>query len=119
MKRKSVLIISICGLIFIAASSVTIFYAYRMFTTAGADAVAAMNFEEREALELIDSVERDMSSEQVFEILGTPTEDLFFIAKWKGYGGSALSEMRVYFANDKLYKVVWLKLGFFVYEKRL
>jgi hypothetical protein len=119
MKRRTALFVVLGALIFISASGLTVFFAYRTFSTMDERAVTAMNAEELTALHLLSSVNRNMSSDQVFRTLGSPSEDLHFLAKWNGFGGSVLSQARVYFAGGRPTKVRWMKLGFFVYEKHL
>ena len=119
MKRRTVLLIALGVLIFISASSVTVFYAHRTFSTNGQSAVATMNAEELTALGLLSSINRGMSTDQVYQTIGPPSEDLYLMAQWKGFGGSALSQARVYFVNQHPVKIRWIKLGFFVYEKTL
>lgn len=119
MKRRNVLLIALGALVFVAASSVTVFFAYRTFSTTGQRAVAAMNHEERAAFGLLSSIDRRMSTEQVYARLGPPSEDLYFLAKWNGFGGSPLSQARVYFVGKHPRKIRWIKLGFFVYERNL
>jgi hypothetical protein len=119
MKGRTWLLIGLGALVFVAASSATVFYAHRTFTTTGARAVAAMNAEERAALGRLYSINRSMNTDQVHRALGPPSEDLFLLAKWNGFGGSPLSQARVYFAGGHPAKIRWIKLGFFVYERRL
>lgn len=78
-----------------------------------------MNEEERGKLELLLSIKPTMNSEQVYEILGQPTDDLYLVAKWNGFGGSSLSQVRMYFADGHPRKVRWIKIGFFAYEKNI
>lgn len=119
MKRRTALLIAIGALVFVSASSVTVFYAHRTFTSTGQRAVAAMNAEELAALELLSSINRAMSTDEVYRSLGPPSEDLYLIAKWNGFGGSVLSQARVYFVAGHPTKIRWMKLGFFVYERNL
>jgi len=94
MKRRTVLLIALGLLVFISASSLTVFYTHRTFTTTGQSAVVTMNAEELTALALLSSVNREMSTDQVYRILGPPSEDLYFLAKWNEFGGSVLSQTR-------------------------
>jgi hypothetical protein len=119
MRRRNVVLIALGVLVFIAGSSVTAFFAHRTFSTTGQRAVAAMNDEERTALTLLSSINRTMSADQVYERLGPPSEDLYLLAKWNSFGGSPLSQARVYFVDEHPRKIRWMKLGFFVYERNL
>lgn len=119
MKRRTALLVALSVLVFVSASGVTVFYAHRTFSTNGQRAVATMNAEELAALGLLSSINRGMSADQVYQILGPPSEDLYLMAKWNGFGGSALSQARVYFVSEHPIKIRWIKLGFFVYERKL
>lgn len=119
MKRRTVLLVAVLVLVFIGGSSVTLYLGHRMFTTTGARAVAAMDVEERAALARLMSINKRMSIEDVHQTLGSPTEDVFVLAKWNGFGGSPLSQVRVYFVGGHPAKLRWMKLGYFVYEKNL
>ena len=119
MKRRTAFLVAALALIFVSASSVTVFLAHRTFTTTGQRAVQAMNAEELAALARLARINRAMSADQVYQALGPPTEDLYLLAKWNGFGGSALSQARVYFVDGHPAKIRWMKLGFFVYERNL
>ena len=119
MKRRNVLILAACALVFVAASGAALYFVQRTFTTTGERAVAAMNAEERAALARLSTINRRMTAEQVHAALGPPTEDILVLAKWNGFGGSPLSQVRVYFVGDRPAKVRWMKLGYFVYERTL
>jgi hypothetical protein len=119
MKPRTVLLIAVGVLLFVSASSITVFFAYRTFSTTGQRAVARMNTEELTALKLLSSINRGMSTDQVYRTLGPPSADFYLLAKWNGFGGSALSQARVYFVDEHPIKIRWIKLGFFVYETRL
>ena len=119
VKRRTALFIALGVLVFAAASGVTLFYAYRTFTTTGEGAVQAMNAEERAALERLSAIERTMTVEQVHAALGAPSEDRYVLVTWNGFGGSPLSQARVYFLDEHPRKIRWIKLGYFVYEKDL
>ena len=119
MKRRTVLLVAGCVLVFIAGSSVTVYLGHRTFTTTGERAVAVMDAEERVALGRLSLINRTMSVEEVHRALGPPTQDVFVLAKWNGFGGSPLSQARVYFVDGHPTKIRWMKLGYFVYEKNL
>lgn len=119
MKRRNVALIGLGVVIFIVASGIAVFFAHRTFSTTGQQAVAAMNHEERTALQRISSIHRMMSARQVYATLGPPSDDLYFLAKWNGFGGSPLSQVRVYFVDQHPRKIRWIKLGFFLYERKL
>ena len=119
MKRRNVLILAASLLVFVAASGAAVYLAHRTFTTTGEGAVAVMSAEERDALARLSRINRRMTAEQVHEVLGPPTEDILVLAKWNGFGGSPLSQVRVYFVGDNPAKIRWMKLGYFVYERNL
>lgn len=119
MKRRTGLLVALGVLVFISATGVTVYFADRMFSNMGEYAVTAMNAEELAALDRLSSIHRNMSMEQVHRMLGPPSEDLYFMAQWNGFGGSVLSQARVYFLNERPTKIRWMKVGFFVYEKKL
>ncbi len=119
MKRRAVLLVAALALVFVAGTSVTAYLGHRTFTTTGERAVAAMGAEERAALARLSSINRTMSVEDVHRALGPPTEDLFVLSKWNGFGGSPLSQARVYFVDQHPAKIRWMKLGYFVYERNL
>jgi len=95
------------------------YFTYRTFSTTGDGAIAMMNKEEGHALERLLTIDPAMRADEVFGILGQPTDDLYVMAKWNGFGGSGLSQARVYFAHGHPRMIRWIKLGAFVYEKRL
>lgn len=119
MKRRTVLLIAIVVLVFAAGLGAAGYFVYRTVSITGEQAVAAMNGEERAALARLSSIDRNMSADQVYETLGPPTEDLYLQARWNGFGGSPLSQARVYFIDGHPRKIRWIKLGYFVYEKNL
>ena len=89
------------------------------FSHMGEQAVAEMNAEEREALQRLGRLHKAMSAAEVYAALGEPTSELFIVAKWNGFGGSRLSQLRVEFYDGHPRRIRWLKLGSFVYEKEL
>lgn len=119
MTSRKFLLIALAGLAFLAAAATTSWLAWRMVAHTGALAVQQMDAGEREALQRLAGLRRDMTSADVYRVLGEPTEDLVLLAKWNGYGGSPLSQARVYFLDDHPVRVRWLKLGCFVYEQDL
>jgi hypothetical protein len=119
MKRRAVLLIAIVVLVFAAGVGAAGYYVYRTVSNTGQQAVEMMNGEERAALKLLSSIDRNMTAEQVYEKLGPPTEDFYLQARWNGFGGSPLSQARVYFIDGHPRKIRWIKLGYFVYERNL
>lgn len=117
--RRNILAITLGLLVLGTVSGVTLFFAYRTLTTGGQEAVAVMNAEERAAYARLSTLAVSMSSAQVYERFGRPSDNLYLMAKWRGYGGSPLSELRIYFSEDHPRKIRWLKLGYFSYERRL
>lgn len=119
MNRGTALFVVLGALVFIPATGATVYFADRMFSNMGEHAVTAMNAEELAALRLLSSVNRNMSTDQVFRVLGEPSEDLYFLAKWNGFGGSVLSQARIHFIDGRPAKIRWMKVGFFVYDRNL
>lgn len=119
MKRRNVLLIAFVLLVFAAGTGAAGYFVYRTVSTTGQQAVAMMNGEERAALGLLSSIDRNMSADQVYQKLGPPSEDLYLQARWNGFGGSPLSQARVYFIDGHPRKIRWIKLGYFVYERNL
>lgn len=119
MKRRYVLLIAFVALVFAAGVVAVGYFVYRTVATTGQQAVAVMNGEERAALGLLSSLDRNMSTAQVYEKLGPPSKDLYLMAEWNGFGGSPLSQARVYFVDGHPSKIRWIKLGYFVYDRNL
>jgi hypothetical protein len=104
----------------IASGMAALGYAtWNMMSHTGARAVDRMNAQERESLKRVALVRSTMSMEQVYKILGEPTSDLFQLAKWDGFGGSELSQLRIYVVDGHPRRVRWMKLGYFFYDKDL
>jgi hypothetical protein len=95
------------------------YVAWNMMKHTGVHAVEQMNAQERELLKRVALVRSTMSMEQVYGILGEPTSDLFQLAKWDGFGGSQLSQLRIYVVDGHPRKVRWAKLGYFFYDRDL
>lgn len=119
MKMRTAPAIAGAVLVLAGAGGVASFYVYRTVTTTGEAALEVMDQEERTALLALSKLDRRMSAEQVQALLGEPTEDRYVLATWNGFGGSTLSQARVYYVAGHPRKVRWIKLGFFVYEKDL
>ena len=95
------------------------YFMHRSVTTSGEQAVAMMSAEELKSMELLSSINRGMNREHVYRTLGPPSEDLHVLGKWNGFGGSDLSQTRVYFVDEIPLRIRWIKLGYFMYEKNL
>lgn len=119
MKRGTILFLALAVPVLAGATAAGVYFIDRTVSTTGERAVQAMNAEERAALRGVLLLRRGMSAEDVYRALGPPTEDLGLVAKWNGLGGSALSQVRVYFLDGRAFKVRWMKLGAFVYERNL
>ena len=119
MKRRDAVLLGLGAIVFVLGSSLAVFFGHRTFSTNGERAVATMNAEELTALRQLLVIDRRMSTEDVYLALGPPSDDLYVYAKWNGFGGSALSQARVYFIGGHPTKVRWMKLGYFVYERNL
>lgn len=119
MKAKQARILA-AVLLVVACGVATLGYlVWSTFSHTDDQAIAQMNAEERELLARIERVHSRMNAEQVYEILGEPTTDLFLVAKWEGAGGSRFSELRMYYFDGRPRRIRWLKLGYFMYEKDL
>jgi hypothetical protein len=92
---------------------------YNTFKHRGHNAISRMTDEDKRWLENVTLISNDMTKDQVYEILGDPSQDIILMAKWRGFGSSPLSELRIYFSDGHPRKVRWMKLGYFMYEKEL
>lgn len=119
MKRGTVLFLALAVPVLLGAAGAAVYYVDRTVSTTGERAVQAMNAEERAALRGVLALRRGMTPEDVFRTLGPPSQDIGLVAKWNGFGGSALSQVRVYFIDGRPARVRWMKLGSFVYERNL
>ncbi len=119
MKTRIALAVAVGVLVLGSAAAVAGFYGYRTVATSGEAAVQAMDANERTALQTLSKLDRTMSAEQVQALLGEPSEDRYVLATWNGFGGSALSQARVYYVERHPRKIRWMKLGYFIYEKDL
>jgi len=119
MKKSNFLLLVLLIIVFSGLAGVTGFIGYRTISNTGQLAVSMMNEEGRAELELLSSIKPTMNPEQVYEKLGLPSQDLYLVAKWNGFGGSSLSQMRVYFAGGHPRKIRWIKIGFFSFESDL
>ena len=119
MKTKQALSIALIVVAVAGGVAALGYVAWNTVSRTGAQAVDRMNPEERELLRRISLVRSTMSAAQVYEILGEPTSDFFQLAKWDDFGGSQLSQLRIYFFDGHPRKVRWLKLGYFFYENDL
>ncbi len=119
MKRRIVLAVVLGMVVFGGLSVLAATCVSRTVTTRGEQAVRAMDAEERAAFAQLSLITREMRADQVYQVLGPPSEDLILVAKWNGYGGSIFSQLRVSFANGHPVSARWLKLGSFMYERPL
>ena len=96
------------------------------FSTTGEEAVKAMSSEERTFLEeKLMKIQSGMSESKVEDILGTPDRGGppglgtgLSRPSWHGPGGQG-SLVRVYFRNDRAYKLEWARLGSFLWQRDL
>lgn len=110
------------GLVIVAVVCGAAAFGYLGFETVnytGERAIAQMNSEELAALKRVALIHAAMDAAQVYAVLGDPTADVLLVAKWENFGGSRLSQLRIYFYDGHPRKVRWFKLGYFVYEKEL
>jgi hypothetical protein len=114
-RKQLVAIIAICG---IAIGG----FGYLMVATfahTGQDALTQMSAEERGAVLFLERITGDMTLDDVSALLGGPTAELFIRADWEHFGGSRLSRLQIYFQDSHPYRVTWIKVGSFVYERRI
>src|SRR5688572_13299343 len=97
MKVKQALVITAIVAAVGLATAIMGVLAWKTITHMGAEAVGQMSSEEVEWLNRVTRIRSTMDAAQVYEILGEPTSDMFGFAKWNGFGGSQLSQLRVYF----------------------
>jgi hypothetical protein len=118
MKKQTIAIAlavlaAVCGAGFAGAMAV------KTFSHTGDEAASQMTKEEQEWLGRIGRLHKAMPVAKVYELLGEPTSEVLSLAKWDGFAGSKLGQLRVYFTDGHPRRVRWLKLGYFVYEKDL
>ena len=111
MKRQTALLFVLGAWVSVPAAGVTLYFLHRTFTTSGEHAVAKMSAEELKSMELLSSINRGTSREHVYLALGSPSEDLYILGKWNGFGGPVVSQARVYFVDDIPTRIRWIKLG--------
>jgi len=119
VKIKQALIVALSVVMVVCGATAFGYLTWNTLRHAGDQAVAQMSSQEREWLKRITLIGPAMNAVQVYEVLGEPTSDIFLLAKWDGFGGSQLSQLRIYFSDGHPRRVRWLKLGYFVYEKDL
>lgn len=119
MKGKQALVAGAAVVVIACGAAGFGYVVWNTQSNTGERAIARMNSEEREALKRIALVRSTMTAERVVQALGEPTSDIVMLAKWDGFGGSQLSQLRVYFSDGHPRKIRWLKLGYFLYEKDL
>ncbi len=81
----------------------------------GAQAVAKMTDNEKEFAAKLDQIEKGMTEEQVAQILGPNYGRGLGICTWS-LPNSGMNQVRVYFWDDKVYNVRWMKMGAFTYS---
>jgi hypothetical protein len=117
--RKQKLIVTAVIVAFVCGAA---FFGYRglqTFSHTGEEAVTQMTPEERDWLARIGRLHKGMRVPEVHELLGEPSSDVLVAAKWDGFAGSQLSQLRVYFHDGHPRRLRWMKLGHFIYEKDL
>jgi len=87
----------------------------------GEDALAAMSGSEKQFLEQkVSKIHKDMTSADVQQILGEPYRGHGTLRpNWLGPEGGDRSQIAVYFMNGKAFKVRWMHLGKFVWDRNL
>ncbi|MEM7147525.1 MAG: hypothetical protein AAF591_20585 [Verrucomicrobiota bacterium] len=88
------------------------------FKYVGEDAVARMSAEEKEILEVLETIQSGDGYEEVVAILGTPDRAGGGLRPtWRVSAGNPLSQVAVYFLGGEVQKVRWIKIGDFTWEK--
>jgi hypothetical protein len=119
MKTKYKIIIGLVVVISLIASGIFGYVIFQTMSHMDKAAVAQMNKEEREWLELVDIIHADMTADEVHDLLGDPTSSIVMLSKWNNFAGSEFSQLRIYFLDDHPIKIRWIKIGSFLYEKDL
>lgn len=94
--------------------------AVRTVVNSGRAAVAQMNGDERALLVKLETLRKGMSPAEVRAVLGEPDDfgPLGLRPKWQ-VGGNPLNAVVVYFFPDGAYRILWLSVGRFSYERNL
>ena len=119
VKTKQAIVIALVVVLIVCGGTAFGCLTWNTIRHAGDQAVAQMNSDEREWLKRVTLIHPAMNAEQVYKVLGEPTSDILLLAKWDGFGGSQLSQLRIYFFDGHPRRIRWLKLGYFMYEKDL
>jgi hypothetical protein len=117
--RKQKLIAAAVIVAFAGAAAFFGYHGLQTFSHTGEDAATQMTPGERDWLARIGRLHKGMSVADVQKLLGEPSSDVLVAAKWDGFAGSRLSQLRVYFHEGQPRRVRWIKLGYFLYEKDL
>ena len=83
----------------------------------GEEALEAMTPEERaHAEDVLMKIERDATYNEVVEILGEPHRNAGFMRpSWLGPYGDEKSQIQIYFIDEEVAKIRWIKLGKFAW----
>jgi hypothetical protein len=112
------LLIAAALLVALAAGGATVLY--WTVSTQGEAAIAAMTAADRRWLAKVEAIRPGMTYAEVEALLGEPDrEDIAGLRPTWEVDGSALNQIAVYFWEDRVVKVRWIKVGRFVYEKGL
>lgn len=117
--RKQKLIAAAVIVAFFCGAAFFGYHGLQTFSHTGEDALTQMTPQERDWLARIGRLHKGMGAAEVHELLGEPSSDVLVAAKWDGFAGSRLSQLRVYFQDGHPRRVRWMKLGYFIYEKDL
>jgi hypothetical protein len=117
--RNQKLIVAAVVTVFLCGAAFALYLGYQTFSHMGEDAVAQMSGGEREWLARVGKLHRGMSAAEVERLLGEPSVDMVLAAKWDGFAGSRLSQLRIYYHDGQPRRLRWMKIGYFVYEKDL
>ena len=107
MKSRNTLVAVFVIAVFVCAVGVLGYLALSTFDNVGEQAVAQMNPEEQKGFQRAARIHKAMEAADVYAILGEPTSEVFGLAKWDGFGGSRLSQLRVYFFEGHPRRIRW------------
>ena len=105
----------------VAGSAAAIGYvAYQTTQNTGELAIAQMNGDERDKLEVLERLHFQTRATELHAMLGKPSSESQLLAKWDGFAGSKLSHLQIYLAErGQAREIRWMKLGYFTWAKDL
>jgi hypothetical protein len=117
MNSRQKIVVALVVSVLVCGASVAGYLIVNSLNHSGEQAVALMNAEERQWLERIGQIRQEMDTAEVHAVFGEPTSDIILLAKWDGFAGSKLSQLRIYFSDGHPTRILWFKLGSFMYER--